>query len=321
MHLIRPASRRAIGRLPLLAVLVLSLSACDFLWEALDEWLATFERRWTEDVQLSNGSVVVIERAVRVRESDAFGGGAYSAVEREASLKFTGELAHLPKWNVPLIPLLLYVDELTSEWVIVATTMSCEVIYERGNPRYWFAADKPRTKYFEFRLRKTGWVQVPLSERSIGRPTNLVFRYKSIETSHVTAATKEQLRRESVAEYLSIVERPERNCMPTTNMHAIWEAEDQVLKALESESATPEQRARVEELLASTRFLYLSPQNPASRKQDSDPGTVQILHGGRSGVSVDGQIIYSSGASRSEQFLKESYSRRLRAAGLGQFAK
>ena len=289
----------------------LSLLLVAGVWLSIGEQLTGIvNRRWTEDVRLADGSMVVVERSARIEHSHI--------VELDASMKFTGALAHLPELRVPVEPLVLYMDEDTGGWVIVATTSRCEVLHARGPPRFWFAADKPQTRYFEFRWRNTAWVQTPLSAASIGQPANLFTRFEKLETSHLGVAAKERLQRELGPDYQSVVERPMSNCGRTSIALPIWDAEDQVLAALDRENATATQRARVGELLAGTHFVFFGLQT--ATEKDTDPATVQIVIGAErsSSASDDGQVIYLN-SDPGESF-KESYSRRLSAAGLAQFA-
>jgi hypothetical protein len=221
----------------------LSLLPAIAVWQGKHEWLTgVATRQWTEDVLLEDGSVVSVERHTRTEQSQKL----------DASMKFAGELAQLPEWRGSFAPLVLYEDQSAREWVVVATTGRCEVLYQRGPPRYWFAADRPVTIYFEFRTRNGAWVQTPLSAASIGQRANLVVSFEELERSHLTVSAKEQLRQRSDADYRSVLERPEYKCGRTTNTQAIWDAEDRVLAALDRENATAEQRARVGELLAGT---------------------------------------------------------------------
>ena len=215
---------------------------------------------------LADGSSVVVERSARIERSHI--------VKLDASMKFTGELAHLAELRTRVAPLVLYLHENIGEWVIVATTSSCEVLQARGPSRFWFAADKPPTKYFEFRWRNARWVQTPLFARAIGRQANLFTWIEKAETSHLTIAAKER------------------------------------------------QKARVGELLAGTRFVYLGFRTNTEWQPDIDPTTVQavsISAQRSSGASDDGQVLYLN-ADAGGSF-KESYSRRLSAAGLAQFAQ
>ena len=178
---------------------MLSMSACsDF---------GSQGRRWTEDVQLDDSRIIRIEREVQFKESNAMGGGAYNAVETSSIIKFTGELAELPPWKDSLRALVLYFDTSNTEWVVVATTTSCEV---------WFARGKPRPMYWEYRLRGERWQETPLASTSIGRETNLFHLYeKPLEKKHITVEERSRLQSNPriAREYRSIISDKENNCM------------------------------------------------------------------------------------------------------------
>jgi hypothetical protein len=127
-------------------------------------------KRWMEEVLLEDGSIIQVERRVVFNETNALGGGAYNAVEKASTLRFTGERAGLPEWSVPLRPIVLYRDSATNEWVVVAATTSCSV---------WQARGQPNPPYWEYRLGVAGWVQEPLSPTSIGRGNNLLRHYQN----------------------------------------------------------------------------------------------------------------------------------------------
>jgi hypothetical protein len=159
----------------LATLLLLSVCACGWL-------TGSHQRSWSEDVQLDDGSVVTIDRSVSFDSSDALGGGAYNATETKATLAFTGNLASLPTWDVPLMPLVLYRDSATNEWVIVANSTRCEVWVQRG---------KPMPPYWEYRLGPAGWREQPLSASSLNRNSNLFIRYsRKIEQKHLTLEDK-----------------------------------------------------------------------------------------------------------------------------------
>lgn len=140
------------------------------------------ERAWSEEVALDDGQVITIDRRVAFKGSNALGGGAYSATETSSTLSFRGDLSQIPAWDEPLMPLVLYQAESSSVWVVVAKTPSCDV---------WTTRGKPMPPYWEFRLEGTMWEEVPLSEESVGRTTNLLFMYNSpLPADHITLATK-----------------------------------------------------------------------------------------------------------------------------------
>lgn len=163
-------------------------------------------RAWTEDVLLDDGSTIQVRRTVTFDESDSWSGDAYNAVEKDATIMFTGALSRLPPWRQPLMALLLYRDATSDEWVIVATTTSCDVWRQRG---------KPAPLYWEFRLHQQGWREVPLAKGSHGRHANLLHRYQQdLRTDHITAVDRQQ--RESSPtmgnEFREIVSHQEIHC-------------------------------------------------------------------------------------------------------------
>jgi hypothetical protein len=144
-------------------------------------------------VLLADGSTIVVKLSVTFSETNSWSGDAYNAVEADAVIAFTGALATLPSWRKPLMALVLYRDGGTQEWVVVATTTSCEK---------WNWWGEPRPMYWEFRLEAGGWREVPLSKASIGRPVNLLHRYQQrLGARHVTVAMRRE--RESEPAILS----------------------------------------------------------------------------------------------------------------------
>jgi hypothetical protein len=80
---------------------------------------------WTEDVSLAEGRSIRVARSASVQITNSMSGDSYNAVETEATLAFTGDLAQLPAWSQPLMAIVLYLDDSAGEWVVVATTNSC----------------------------------------------------------------------------------------------------------------------------------------------------------------------------------------------------
>lgn len=164
-------------------------------------------RSWTEDVLLEDGSSIVVKRSVTINESNSWSGDAYNVTELEATIAFTGELKGLPVWSVPLRALVLYRDAAAQgQWVVVATTTTCDV---------WTARGEPRPPYWEFRLREAGWQETPLSESSLGRPTNLYLRYNILKARHVTVADRERANAVAAPEYLAVLKSYKSNCWST----------------------------------------------------------------------------------------------------------
>jgi hypothetical protein len=173
------------------------------------------ERKWTEDVLLADGTTIVVKRTVAFKETNSLSGDAYNAVESDATVAFTGNLSQLPAWRAPLMALLLYRNESASEWVLIATTTSCERWNELGAPRVMYLPDKPDTLYWEYRLKPEGWREVPLSKMSVGRPVNLLHRYQEkLGTKHVTVVFRKALESDDliVKRFVRTEERHKVNC-------------------------------------------------------------------------------------------------------------
>jgi hypothetical protein len=138
-----------------------------------------------EDVALDDGRVIAVDRSVVFQESNSLSGDAYSSTELKSTLAFHGELETLPTWDVAVVPLVLYHDALTNEWVIVATSNTCEVFWAHGNPS---------PPYWEYRAKSGGWQEVPLQETSFGRESNLFILYeKGVPDQKLTLAVKQGL--------------------------------------------------------------------------------------------------------------------------------
>lgn len=165
-------------------------------------------REWTEDVLLSPGRTIQVKRTVAFDESNSLSGDAYNAVEREATIAFTGELAYLPVWRQPLMALVLYQDSSNEEWVIVATSTSCEV---------WRARGKPEPLYWEFRLVSGSWMETALSPESVGKPANLLHRYRrESDDPYITVEDRRRLEAGSQMNrrFRSVVKDEKVSCYP-----------------------------------------------------------------------------------------------------------
>lgn len=168
------------------------------------------ERRWSEEIALDGGEVITVDRLVEFQESNSLAGDAYSSTEINSMITFRGDLAKLPPWNVALTALVLYRDQPAEEWVIVATTNTCEVWYARGSPM---------APYWEFRQKGDSWQEVPLSLTSHGRKTNLFFGYeKPLPAKMISRALKESIIVDNRIDrsYLEIDPSSKTNCTPGT---------------------------------------------------------------------------------------------------------
>jgi len=189
---------RSNWRVLLMVALSASVAACEFL-------TGDAVREWSEDVELDDGDVVTIERRVEFTKSNSLSGDTYGTSVRKSTLAIKGEDTALPVWNDVLLPLVLYRDQETDEWVLVASTTSCVTYTSRG---------RPKPTYWEFRLQSSGWVETALSPASLERRTNLLYLYDDPVPRHLTPAGKAsfQSRARTAARYLSIQTDNTFNC-------------------------------------------------------------------------------------------------------------
>lgn len=165
------------------------------------------ERKWSEEVELDDGKVIVIDRFAMFKESNSLAGDAYNATDLTSRLGFQGELEALPVWSDVLVPILLYHDVGSQQWVIVATTSNCDTWYQNGGPV---------PPYWEYRISDGKWLKTSLSETSIGRKTNLFFSYvPDLPARKLSREMKNDVLKQNDFEkkYLSIVGDLKRDCM------------------------------------------------------------------------------------------------------------
>ncbi|MEN3109663.1 hypothetical protein ACFONG_14240 [Uliginosibacterium paludis] len=126
--------------------------------------------QWREEVQLSDGRVVWVERTASADGMHEMGGP--SGIKNEHySLRFSppGD-APLPAWESKYRPMIFNYNSEKKEWYIVSSFYNgCET---------WFELEQPKYPYIEFVFRQGAWVRVPLDERLVGQKTNM---YREID--------------------------------------------------------------------------------------------------------------------------------------------
>jgi hypothetical protein len=128
--------------------------------------------KWSEEVQLEDGQVIVVKRTAQGKQLGELGGpGGWEqkAMSVEFSPSATGK--NPPVWNTAYVPILI--DHQTPEetWSIVATFYTCQGWHDLG---------RPALPYVEYQSNQGGpWEIAPLEPRLIGRPTNMLANVSS----------------------------------------------------------------------------------------------------------------------------------------------
>jgi hypothetical protein len=162
---------------------------------------STTQKKWTEDVLLEDSTVATVERRVVYGRHSSWSGDISGTDEIASSIRFTENLDDLPAWSEPLIPILFYRDQDAKQWVIVALSNSAQKVAVHGTPP---------SIYWEFRSDGSGWKEVPLSPKSIGRSANLYFAYemKDMPRNVSVDLTKELLGRKEFSKRFLKVDPP-----------------------------------------------------------------------------------------------------------------
>jgi hypothetical protein len=125
------------------------------------------KKTWSEEVDLGDGKTARISRTVKFETSNSWSGDAYGQRELNSTLSFEDRVT-VPTLSTTFMPIVLYEDSQNHQWVVVATTVNCDIWHEQG---------APIPPYWEYRTANGKWKEGPLSSSSIGRQTNLFFRY------------------------------------------------------------------------------------------------------------------------------------------------
>ena len=141
---------------------------------------------WQEEVRLSDGRKIVVERyeEAEVRQPIADLGAAFLAV---TTIKFVSpsELATLPVLSTQYRPLILDFDPAIGTWFVIAfDERVCmqpipEAIHEGIMDKTGRVNLRPN---FEYRLVDGRWLEVPVGTGRIGLPVNLLIQRMTVES-------------------------------------------------------------------------------------------------------------------------------------------
>jgi len=140
---------------------------------------------WQEEVRLSDGRKIVVERyeEAEVRQPIGDVGAAFLT---STTLKFVAppELATLPVLSTQYRPLILDFDPAIGTWFVIAfDERACmqpipEAIHEGIMDRTGLINLRPN---FEYRLVDGKWLEVPVGSERIGLPVNLLIQRMTVE--------------------------------------------------------------------------------------------------------------------------------------------
>jgi hypothetical protein len=122
---------------------------------------------WSEEVRISSGDVVHVERSVDLGANRIAGGGG-GVINRGMALRVTKVRPGLvvpPRWDEKLVPMFIDWDGRAEEWVLVATFYHCNS---------WDELGRPSLPYVQFRSHGGAWKRSDLDTFLVGRIANLI---------------------------------------------------------------------------------------------------------------------------------------------------
>ena len=187
-------------RLPLWLLgilLVLSLNACK------DSGTGWQERVWQEEIPLSNGHTIWVDRSKRqlVRASGPFGqGGMYDNIVSTVGVSSSeAQKAALPPpfWQGQGdVTILFDYDEEKQTRILLTSFIMCDV---------WVKWGRPALPYRQYEVQGNEWVLVSVDEKLIGRPANIYGGTVKPEIKRVTIEDRKKLLWRAIPDYKKIV--------------------------------------------------------------------------------------------------------------------
>lgn len=162
--------------------------------------------KWSEEVELSPGKVIVVKRtALGKKLGEIGGGGGWEQKEMSVDIGLVEGAFTPPIWRTAYVPILLDYDALTKEWRIVATFYTC---------KGWNDLGRPALPYVEYRVSENAlWRTAPLDADLIGRKTNLLTGPRSGGEPPLLTLKDKKTRGTSAADkYRSIVGKYKSSC-------------------------------------------------------------------------------------------------------------
>ncbi|MBN6103190.1 hypothetical protein JR064_13550, partial [Xanthomonas sp. CFBP 8703] len=162
---------------------------------------------WKEEVRLSDGQLITIDRTAKGHIQREIGGPTgWEPTEVTLQVQSVVDSAKAPPtWRSNLVPIVLDYDVATSTWVVVATYIYCGT---------WHKAGKPSSLYVEYISTNGGdWRVVPLESSRIGQASNLLVSIRHTgEPALIREAEKEVRRRRASNIYKAITPTSKNNC-------------------------------------------------------------------------------------------------------------
>lgn len=139
---------------------------------------------WQEEVELSDGRQIVVERFEDIKVSTLLG-DPVSAKVKAARIKIVtpAELAGIPELTMRQRPVVFDYDADLGTWFALDVRETCGANFpqEINDGTFDESGRIIIRPYREYRLMEGEWREVPMDAQRIGRPTNLLVDRRSIQ--------------------------------------------------------------------------------------------------------------------------------------------
>jgi hypothetical protein len=161
------------------------------------------EKKWKEEVVLSDGRAVWVERTATMKTGGEIGGPGF--LDGLQSTMVASPQLGLPalRWEFPFAPILLDYSPIEKKWTVIATFYDCDSWYKLGRPKL------PYVQYVQY---ANGWKIVPLGHELIGRKSNLISGIVRNEMDVVSNEYGRKLDAGAAEEYRVIVPEWSTGC-------------------------------------------------------------------------------------------------------------
>jgi len=159
----------------------------------------TKDASWREEVELSDGRVITVERTVTWQDVTPWGQSKrYTPRWHTIEILTESGRAAASTWRAQRErALLLDWDSSNREYILVTYPVTCSRYREAG---------RPQPPYMQYRLRNGEWTPVPFEAGLVGRRANmLVYPRPSEELGLLTVGRKEELQEGAVGQTAQLV--------------------------------------------------------------------------------------------------------------------
>jgi hypothetical protein len=129
------------------------------------------EIRWREQIELSDGRVIIIERSRVNEHRNAIGGPAQTFTLAEV-VEADSPAGLFSRFDAPILLQRLDIDSATGKFVLLGSIEDCKA---------WRRLGQPANMTTQFEYHEGRWNLVPLNEAWVGRSVNVIVPAEDVD--------------------------------------------------------------------------------------------------------------------------------------------